>query len=250
MEKQYRVTAGMKLYEQVMEKIKGMIAQVIYSQGELLPSEKELMELMGVSRITVREALRQLSEAGLIETRKGKGSFVLVDRNQLDPQATAMREYWERFLLSTDARILLEPAIAQKAALTATPQEVARLEACLSDEFPEGSFHQTLVAMAHNPILDEWLTQLLEMEADPAITSLIPPARQKSSSVIFIDHHRKIFEAIRDGKSDYAYFYMKEHMEFVRSSYQEHFHFYYGSQEEASPPPGGRINNKQGDETL
>lgn len=232
MDKQYKVTTGMKLYEQVLEKIKGMIAQGIYKRGDLLPSEKELMELMGVSRITVREALRQLSEAGLIETRKGKGSFVLIDQSQLDPQATAMREYWERFLHSTDARILLEPAIAQKAAATATPWELAALELSLPDDLPEETFHKTLVAMAHNPLLDEWFAQLLEMETDPAITALIPPARQKGSGTTFVSQHRKIYEAIRDGKADYAYFYMKEHMEFVRQSYEEYFHLFYGSEGE------------------
>jgi len=233
MKKQYKVTTGMKLYEQVLGKIKEMIAQGLYKQGDMLPSEKELMELMGVSRITVREALRQLSEAGVIETRKGKGSFVLIDQGQLDPQADAMREYWVRFLHSTDARILLEPAIAQRAALTATPQELAALEEALPMDFPEEGFHKTLVSIAHNPILDEWLSQLLEMEIDPSITSLIPPARQKGSGAVFIAQHRKVYEAIRSGRSDYAYFYMKEHMEFVRETYREYFRFFYGGEKEA-----------------
>ena len=64
MKKQYTLTSGKKLYEQVLERIKGMIAQGTYQKGDMLPSEKELMEMMGVSRITVREALRLLSEAG------------------------------------------------------------------------------------------------------------------------------------------------------------------------------------------
>ena len=55
-----KVTSGKKLYEQVVERINTMIAQGIYQKGDLLPSEKELMEMMGVSRITVREALRLL----------------------------------------------------------------------------------------------------------------------------------------------------------------------------------------------
>ena len=93
-----------------------MIAQGTYQKGDMLPSEKELMEMMGVSRITVREALRLLSEAGVIETRKGKGSFILIDRTQLTPELMALKDYQQVFLYSTDARILLEPAIAQKAA--------------------------------------------------------------------------------------------------------------------------------------
>ena len=75
----FKVVAGRKLYEQLVEQIKSMIAQGVYQKGSLLPSEKELMESTGVSRITVREALRILSQAGVIETRRGKGSYVLVD---------------------------------------------------------------------------------------------------------------------------------------------------------------------------
>ena len=68
-----KISAGKRLYEQVVERVRGMIEQGIYKKGDLLPSEKELMEMMGVSRITVREAMRLLSEAGVIHTIKGKG---------------------------------------------------------------------------------------------------------------------------------------------------------------------------------
>ena len=78
-----KISAGKRLYEQVVERVRGMIEQGIYKKGDLLPSEKELMEMMGVSRITVREAMRLLSEAGVIHTIKGKGSFVLMDPKEL-----------------------------------------------------------------------------------------------------------------------------------------------------------------------
>ena len=83
MANQYRVKTGVKLYTQVLEQVKSMIAQGVYKKGDLLPSEKELIEMMGVSRITVRKALQILSEAGVIETRKGKGSFVAPQNPEL-----------------------------------------------------------------------------------------------------------------------------------------------------------------------
>ena len=49
---------GTTLYEQVMDQIREMIVTGVYQKGDMLPSEKELMQLTGVSRITVREALR------------------------------------------------------------------------------------------------------------------------------------------------------------------------------------------------
>ncbi len=75
----YRVSDGHKLYEKVVDQIKNMISSGAYHKGEMLPSEKDLIEMTGVSRITVREAMRVLKETGVIETKKGKGSFVLID---------------------------------------------------------------------------------------------------------------------------------------------------------------------------
>ena len=63
------------LYEQVARMILNSIADGIYRKGDMLPSEKDLIEMTGVSRITVREALKKLAEMGIIETRKGKGSL-------------------------------------------------------------------------------------------------------------------------------------------------------------------------------
>ncbi|MGL5434175.1 MAG: FadR/GntR family transcriptional regulator, partial [Lachnospiraceae bacterium] len=61
---------GLTLYEKIVWELKNLIAQGVYRKGELLPSEKELMEMTGVSRVTVREALRILAEVGIIETKK------------------------------------------------------------------------------------------------------------------------------------------------------------------------------------
>ena len=118
MANQYRVKTGVKLYTQVLEQVKSMIAQGVYKKGDLLPSEKELIEMMGVSRITVRKALQILSEAGVIETRKGKGSFVAVDASELAPASMDLKKYCESFVQAILVRLLLEPAIARQAAQT------------------------------------------------------------------------------------------------------------------------------------
>ena len=226
MEKRYILTSGKKLYEQVLERIKGMIAQGTYQKGDMLPSEKELMEMMGVSRITVRQALRLLSEAGFIETRKGKGSFILIDHTQLTPELSTMRDYRRGFLESTDARILLEPAIAQKAASVATQEEMDALEQCVYTTLPEDIFHKSMISMLHNPILLDWFDQLSRVEAYP-VSYLIPPARQKAIGANFSDQHLKICKAIRNRNGEYAYFYMKEHLEYVREAYEEYFRLFF-----------------------
>ena len=141
MANQYRVKTGVKLYTQVLEQVKSMIAQGVYKKGDLLPSEKELIEMMGVSRITVRKALQILSEAGVIETRKGKGSFVAVDASELAPASMDLKKYCESFVQATRARLLLEPAIARQAAQTATPEELEQLRKNVHTALPMDRFH-------------------------------------------------------------------------------------------------------------
>ena len=225
---------GTTLYEQVMDQIREMIVTGVYQKGDMLPSEKELMQLTGVSRITVREALRMLAEVGIIETRQGKGSFVAVDGWSLAPDvATSEKqaEYYRNFLDSTQARLLLEPELARQAAKNAVPEDLARMEAVLSqkrkralgeDAFEE--FHQAVAKAAGNPPLEKFLDQLLVLEQQGrSVFSLPLPEEQKRTSAILCDHHRKIFQAIQDGDPEFAYFYMKEHTLYLLKVYQEYF---------------------------
>ena len=127
----FQVVERPKPYEKVVEQIKNMIVQGIYKKGDLLPSEKELIEMTGVSRITVREALRLLNEAGVIETHKGKGSFVVVDGSELESGEEETEAYNEQFINSTNARILLEPSVVKEIAVTATDEELKAIAGCI-----------------------------------------------------------------------------------------------------------------------
>lgn len=224
--KSYKVCAGMKLYEQVLEQIKAMIAQGLYRKGDLLPSEKELMDMMGVSRVTVREALRLLSEAGLIETHRGKGSFVVIDASELVQNRTSVQDYQQMFLHSTDARIMLEPVVAAHAASYAAAEELEALERTFSDA-GNYSFHAVLMELAHNPIITQWYEELSGLEETPELIRLVPPSKQKSTSSVLKSQHYQIFEAIRNRKPEYAYFHMKEHLEFVRKIYEGYFALFF-----------------------
>lgn len=223
---------GTTLYEQVVEQIKSMIMDGFYKKGDMLPSEKELMQLTGVSRITVREALHSLAEVGIIETRHGKGSFVLLDAADLSPDVnTAARqaEYREHFLASTRARLLLEPELARQAARSATPEQLTRLEkaldgCCGRSEHDFDSFHRIIAEMAGNALLLEFMDHLLELERQGrSAFALTLPEEQKKESAVVDEEHRKIFEAIRDGDEEFAYFYMREHTRHLLYSYEAYF---------------------------
>lgn len=227
------IVPGQKLYEQVISQIRDQIIRGVYQKGDALPSEKELTESTGVSRITVREALRILAETGVIETHKGKGSFVCVGREELGPDADGKKhDYSISFFSSTDARLILEPEIARQVTLVATQDDIGRIgatiEAVTSNHANETvTFHKALVETLANPFLSAFLDQLLNSENQLPLNSLIPPSKQKSVHQQLYGQHKKIFEMIKTRNAEFAYFYMKEHTMFVHDIYKEYFERFY-----------------------
>ena len=65
-----------KVYEQVIDQIEGMIDKGTLKKGDKLPSERDLVEQLKVSRTSIREALRALEVIGLIECRQGQGNYI------------------------------------------------------------------------------------------------------------------------------------------------------------------------------
>ena len=227
------------LYEQVVEQIKSMIVQGIYKKGDMLPSEKELIQMTGVSRITVREALRMLAEVGMIETRKGKGSFVLVDQENLvssEADKEQKQEYQTFFINSSKARLVLEPGIAREAAINADEDDIAAIEKTLEvrkggRSLESSGFHYAVARAAKNPLLLEFMNSLLETEEQAelrfqAVLRLATPEHQKRTSAELVNQHRKILEAIRNHDPEFAYFYMMEHTRYLLHSYEEYFEWF------------------------
>ena len=224
------------LYEQVARSILQDISAGLYQKGDMLPSEKELMLKTGVSRITVREALKTLSEKGIIETRHGKGSFVLIDSQLLssDKDNRSKRERMhEKFIESSRARLMLEPEIARCAAENATDEELALLEKTIyphrcgrNPEKQFNEFHRILAQAAHNPLILSFMESLIQAEDQIEKESkdiLTLPEKQKAISDVLNQQHRKIYEAVKERNGEFAYFYMKEHMRFLLKSYEEFY---------------------------
>ncbi len=77
-----RAESASPLYAQLMDRIRMDIQQGVYPVGEKIPPEHELEGRYGVSRVTVRRALQELTGAGLLERKQGKGTFVCQPRQE------------------------------------------------------------------------------------------------------------------------------------------------------------------------
>ena len=152
-----------KLYEQVVGRLAAQIEQGVYQQGDFLPSEKELIESTGVSRITVRQALRILGDMGYIETIPGKGSRVIrehipVAGDYTEAQMVDFQVHRMNFETANQVRLLLEPEIARLAAQVATEEDLEYMRRSLeeSDEKAisrKSDFHRMVIRSVKIPYL-------------------------------------------------------------------------------------------------
>lgn len=219
-----------KISTQIIRQIRGAILQGKYKVGDLLPAESELAAQLGVSRHTVREALRALEGMGLITLRRGAGGGPVVSEIQWETARESFADFIHFRQVSladlSEVRLLLEPHIARKAAESFTPEMLRELEAVheqcealvsagksLSGAMAEVMFHVLLAKHSGNPalwvILDFVNTVLTETKR------ALRPGKHFSRHVL--EAHGKILKAIREKDAAAAETLMREHILEVES---------------------------------
>ncbi len=165
MQRRKRAT-GETLSRQVVGKLIDMITQERFATGTLLPSERELCSMLGVSRTVIREALQVLAARGIVTIRQGTG--VLVG----SPSGGPMRDFLELLLRREgvtlaellEVRRLLEVEVAGLAAQRSLPSDHAAMSRSVHEletqpGSPEGyvqadfEFHQLIIRAARNRLL-------------------------------------------------------------------------------------------------
>src|SRR5258706_7006879 len=157
---------GMTLSAQVAEQVEALITSGAWPVGTRIPGENALVERLGVSRNTIREALRSLVHTGMLEARPGDGTFV---RTPSELEAPLMRRAQRaRLEDAVEVRSLLEQQAARLAALRRTDDDVRRLRTLLDAQRrasesgaraayaeADAELHRTVVACTGNKFLTE-----------------------------------------------------------------------------------------------
>jgi DNA-binding FadR family transcriptional regulator len=204
----YQAVSTNRMSEAIVEQIRALIRSERLRPGDRLPSERDLGERMGVSRVTVREALRVLEAGGLVEIRVGAkgGAFVtapssakigtgLADLISLSP-LTALEV--------TEARQVFEIGMLPLVVERATDEDVAELRAMVKEHqaalrageysMPlSAAFHIRLAACTHNTAIE----MLVRSFHGPLLMSL----REAQVSAPLMGHrgtveHRDLVEAV------------------------------------------------------
>ena len=228
----------MSVTDQAIEKIKEMIISGELHPGDRLPRESDLAQRLGLSRSSLREAVRALSLVRILDVRQGDGTYVtsLDAALLLDALSFVVELHHDRSVLDLlEARRLLEGEAAALAAQRIAPAQVAELHALLDampgcvdvEEFVENdiSFHGTIAAAAGNSVL----SKLLESLSGRTIRARIWRGITEGGAIDrTVAEHRAICDAIERGSPELARAWMAVHLASVEAWLRQ----------AVEPPPG------------
>jgi len=215
-----------KIYAEVAAQIHHLIAEGRLKPGDRLPAERELAEVFGVSRTSVRDAIRVLETRGLVEPRHGEGTVVKqipIDAI-VSPLADALSSSKDPVADLFDMRKMLEPQLARAAAFRATEDDVRALEEIVArqrDRVLAGenavdedhAFHYRIATAAKNPVILRTMDVLMDLLRESRVRSLQGPGRAEIS----LEGHYRILEAIRRRDPEGAAVSMRVHIEEIET---------------------------------
>ncbi|MBI4278995.1 MAG: FadR family transcriptional regulator [Armatimonadetes bacterium] len=229
-----------RVYEEVAARIRRQIADGVLRPGDYLPSERDLAERLGVSRTSVRDAIRTLELLGIVEPRPGEGTIVkeVSPENLVAPLATILTLHKDRLAELWEVRKIIEPPVARRAAERATPEDMAALEEILvrherqvrsgtlaGEE--DAAFHYTLAGAARNQVMLKVIDVLIDLLSEGRERYLQGADRAHKS----LEGHRRIVDALRTRDADAAERAMRQHLEEIEDVL---FH----SPDHVAPPAG------------
>ncbi|KIV74785.1 putative biotin regulatory protein BioR (GntR family) [Pseudomonas sp. FeS53a] len=198
------------LVDIALEQIRQRIDDGTWPLGQRLPPEPELAEIIGISRNTVREAVRVLTFSGVLEVRQGDGTYVRACADPLSTMQALARSSVEQAL---EARGMIEIEASRLAALRRTEADLIALREALAASAARSSyedlqdyidhdlvFHQRVVDSAHNPVLSElyrYFSQVIRVGLERTISD---PDRAQPC----FDLHRELLDAIERQDADAA----------------------------------------------
>jgi DNA-binding FadR family transcriptional regulator len=224
-----------KAYEQVAERLRDLVVAGELEPGQRLPTESILAAEHGVSRATVREALRLLAAQNLIRTAKGATGGSYVTRPSPDHLSESLRSGLGLLAEAKDvsleelveARKFLEVPAARLAALRRREEHVEELRAAMSHHSPRLPAAAQFVHNRdfHRVILEACGNTLLSIAAQPIFGVLQTGLSRSRLGAPFHrainEHHRAISAAVEAGDADAAESEMLAHLEYLTPFYEK-----------------------------
>lgn len=199
--------------------------------GDRLPAERELAIELGVSRPSLREAIKKLVSRDLLVSRHGGGTYVTdrLDTSFIDPWQKLMEQHPSLQDDVLEFRYLLEASAAELAAQRATDADLERLEqayarldaAYLGDDrsaqvTADVAFHLTIAESAHNVLFGHLVASVMRLLHEHVRRSLREIAVSRETGGLLMAQHLAIRDAIRSRRPEAARLAAQTHISFVR----------------------------------
>lgn len=222
-----------KLSHAVIRQIEGLILHGILRPGERLPAERELADRLGVSRPSLREAIADLQDRGLLSARAGAGIYVAeVLGSAFAPALIELfRNHDDAILDYISFRRDIEGLAAERAAQAGSDTDLRviaeiyqRMEAAHAKRNPDDEaaldidFHMAIVEASHNVVMLHMLRSMYQLMRDGVFYNRKAMFRQRTIRESLLQQHRAINAALqaRDGAAARAA--VAVHMDYVRSA--------------------------------
>ncbi|MGA3195834.1 MAG: FadR/GntR family transcriptional regulator [Terriglobales bacterium] len=220
---EFEIVKRNKVYEEVARQIERLILKKL-KPGDKLPSERDLAETLGVSRSSIRDAIRSLELMGMVEPRQGAGTIVreISSDSLVNPLANALKRKEELIAELLDFRRMLEPPLAARAATRVSADEISEMEEILQRQQEKQShgepavaedaeFHYSIALASGNSVVLKVLDILMDLLRDTRERSLQVEGRPQKS----LAGHRRILAALKRHDAEAAKAAMRRHIEDV-----------------------------------
>ncbi len=222
------------LSDQIASQLENMIADGNLQPGERLPAERVLAERLGVSRPSLREAIKKLSSKGLVISRQGGGTYVQqsLDKGMVDPLMSILQKHPESRFDVLEVRHALDGQAAYYAALRATHDDRDRIRRAfdhmidlhegnnnpMDEARADAEFHISITEASHNVVLLHVTRSLFAVLQNTikhnldklyVIPRVFEPLTQQ---------HEALMQAVIQGDPEAARLAAQEHLVFVEES--------------------------------
>jgi GntR family transcriptional repressor for pyruvate dehydrogenase complex len=236
----FKEVKNQRLYLQIVNQIRHLIAKGNLKAGDKLLPERELTEKFGVSRASIREAMSALEILGLIESRGSQGNFIKADKIDASIDSELLKELLKNHspLEVFEARCELEPSLTALAAKKRTLEDLKELKEHLQklnslghqiefglknlkkvEDYMEEDriFHLAIAHCANNSILFAIYSRVNSMLKEKHWKVLKMKSIAKKGKIKkFEKEHTGMFNAIREGNTELARINALDHLQYIK----------------------------------
>ncbi len=216
-----RIKRGERLSGEVADHIMMLIQDGQLKPGDRLPSEQELAQLFGLSRPTIREAIRALVAQNVLRVVRGTGTFV-TDNPGVETDPLRLGNVPGDVLRQSlvEARLIIEPGVARLAAENADAADLEAIETHLADMEQivrdrkvsmsiELEFHRSIANASKNTVIMRVIPIIME----GIIRTYSSARRTRHDHATALEEHKRIVEAIRERDGELAEQMMRSHLQ-------------------------------------